>query len=78
MVYAVAALKAAVAADSKLSMVCVPTSFQARQLIIDAGLPLSDLNQTPALDVAIDGADEVDSRLQLIKVGVAHCVSIPE
>jgi ribose 5-phosphate isomerase A len=39
------------------------------QLIIDAGLTLSDLNCTPRLDVAIDGADEVDRRLSCIKGG---------
>ncbi|RKP00464.1 hypothetical protein CXG81DRAFT_1713, partial [Caulochytrium protostelioides] len=38
---------------------CVPTSFQATQLILDAALPLGDLNQYPDLDVAFDGADEV-------------------
>jgi ribose 5-phosphate isomerase len=40
---------------------CVPTSFQSMQLIIDSGvLQLSSLMQTPLIDVAIDGADEVD------------------
>lgn len=53
----------------KLSVVCVPTSFQARQLIIQHGLILSDLENHPQLDVAIDGADEVDPQLTLIKGG---------
>lgn len=41
------------------------------QLIIDTGLPLSDLCRDPVLDVAIDGADEVDAALNCIKGGGA-------
>ncbi|XP_029684409.1 ribose-5-phosphate isomerase [Takifugu rubripes] len=55
--------------QEKLNIVCVPTSFQARQLILQHGLSLSDLDRHPELDVAIDGADEVDARLTLIKGG---------
>ncbi|XP_076831036.1 ribose-5-phosphate isomerase isoform X2 [Brachyhypopomus gauderio] len=55
--------------QEKLGVVCVPTSFQARQLILQHGLCLSDLDRHPELDVAIDGADEVDSSLTLIKGG---------
>lgn len=53
----------------KLNIICVPTSFQARQLILQHGLTLSDLDRHPELDVAIDGADEVDADLTLIKGG---------
>ncbi|XP_061896587.1 ribose-5-phosphate isomerase-like [Entelurus aequoreus] len=55
--------------QEKLNIVCVPTSFQARQLILQHGLVLSDLDRHPELDVAIDGADEVDAHLTLIKGG---------
>ncbi|TNN39633.1 Ribose-5-phosphate isomerase [Liparis tanakae] len=55
--------------QEKLHIVCVPTSFQARQLILQHGLTLSDLDRHPELDVAIDGADEVDADLTLIKGG---------
>uniref|UniRef100_A0A3B1JDM0 ribose-5-phosphate isomerase n=1 Tax=Astyanax mexicanus TaxID=7994 RepID=A0A3B1JDM0_ASTMX len=41
----------------------------ARQLILKHGLSLSDLDRHPELDVAIDGADEVDASLTLIKGG---------
>ncbi|XP_070585471.1 ribose-5-phosphate isomerase isoform X2 [Erythrolamprus reginae] len=41
----------------------------ARQLILQNGLTLSDLDRHPELNVAIDGADEVDSDLSLIKGG---------
>ncbi|XP_064382347.1 ribose-5-phosphate isomerase-like [Halichondria panicea] len=55
--------------QEKLSVICVPTSFQARQLIIDNGLTLGDLETVPELDIAIDGADEVDKNLNCIKGG---------
>nr|XP_014048047.1 unnamed protein product [Salmo salar] len=55
--------------QEKLNIICVPTSFQARQLILQHGLTLSDLDRHPELDVAIDGADEVDAALTLIKGG---------
>lgn len=46
-----------------------PTPPQARQLILQHSLSLSDLDRHPELDVAIDGADEVDAHLTLIKGG---------
>lgn len=55
--------------EEGLKVVCVPTSFQARQLIVNNNLELSDLEITPELDVAIDGADEADEKLTLIKGG---------
>ncbi|XP_064631566.1 ribose-5-phosphate isomerase-like [Lineus longissimus] len=55
--------------DNNWSVKCVPTSFQAKQLIVQNGLELSDLERTPELDVAIDGADEVDVNLTCIKGG---------
>ncbi|XP_034015772.1 ribose-5-phosphate isomerase [Thalassophryne amazonica] len=67
-VYAVERLAERVRQE-KLNIVCVPTSFQARQLIVQHSLSLSDLDRHPELDVAIDGADEVDSDLTLIKGG---------
>lgn len=53
----------------KLVVSCVPTSFQARQLIVQHKLSLTDLDVTPILDICIDGADEVDSDLNLVKGG---------
>ncbi|KAL4231856.1 hypothetical protein ACF0H5_009432 [Mactra antiquata] len=55
--------------EEKLKLVCIPTSFQAKQLIIDNNLVLGTLEQYPELDVAIDGADEVDIDLVCIKGG---------
>ncbi|XP_045109039.1 ribose-5-phosphate isomerase-like isoform X1 [Portunus trituberculatus] len=57
------------AREEGLKVVCVPTSFQARQLIVNNNLEISDLEITPELDVAIDGADEADQQLTLIKGG---------
>ena len=38
-----------------LKVKCVPTSFQARQLILKNGLDLTSLEVNPVIDVAIDG-----------------------
>ncbi|KAJ3631204.1 hypothetical protein MTP99_012347 [Tenebrio molitor] len=67
-VYAVERLAERVKAE-KLQVKCVPTSFQARQLIVQHKLTLTDLEINPRLDVCIDGADEVDNNLTLIKGG---------
>jgi len=42
-----------------LDVTAVTTSHQSRAVAHDAGVPLVDLADTPRLDVAIDGADEV-------------------
>ena len=49
----------------------VPTSFQAESLAIECGILLTTLNQHPLLDLAIDGADQVDARFFVIKGGGA-------
>lgn len=48
---------------------CIPTSFQAEQLIVAHNLPLGTLNQFTQIDLTIDGADEVDANLDCIKGG---------
>jgi len=53
--------------------ICIPSSFQATQLINEHGLFLGDLTRYPEIDVAIDGADEVDANLQAIKGGGGCC-----
>ncbi|TFY81604.1 hypothetical protein EWM64_g2408 [Hericium alpestre] len=45
--------------------------FQSKELIVQAGLLLGDVDQYPTLDVTIDGADEVDRDLNCIKGGGA-------
>ncbi len=49
----------------------VPTSFQAENLAIACDIKLTTLNQHPDLDLAIDGADQVDVNLFVIKGGGA-------
>lgn len=49
----------------------VTTSFQGEVLAAELGIPLQSLNAVSRIDLAIDGADEVDPALQLIKGGGA-------
>ena len=64
----VAALGARVRAGS-LDVVGVPTSESTWRLAVEHGVPLTTLDETPELDLTVDGADEVDTRLRLIKGG---------
>jgi ribose 5-phosphate isomerase A len=59
------------ARDEGLDFLGVPTSFQAENLAIECGIKLTTLNSHPILDLAIDGADQVDERLYVIKGGGA-------
>ncbi len=49
----------------------IPTSFQAEVLAKQYGIPLTTLDAVDHIDVAIDGADEVDPNKNLIKGGGA-------
>ena len=49
----------------------VTTSFQGEVLAAELGIPLKSLNAIDRIDLAIDGADEVDPSFQLIKGGGA-------
>lgn len=48
---------------------CVPTSEATRAQAERLGIPLITLDQQPFLDITVDGADELDSELRLIKGG---------
>lgn len=50
-------------------VVCVPTSEATRAQAQALGIPLTTLESEPELDLTIDGADEVDESLRLIKGG---------
>jgi ribose 5-phosphate isomerase A len=52
-----------------LEVVCVPTSEATRQQAAALAIPLTTLDETPFLDVTVDGADELDENLRLIKGG---------
>ncbi|WP_049928956.1 ribose-5-phosphate isomerase RpiA [Halopiger goleimassiliensis] len=55
--YAIEALGEAVA--DGLEIRGIPTSFQSRQLALEVGVPLTDLDAVESVDLAIDGADQV-------------------
>lgn len=52
-----------------LRVVCVPTSEATRQQAAGLSIPLATLDDLPELDLTVDGADEVDLQLRLIKGG---------
>jgi ribose 5-phosphate isomerase A len=55
-------------ANGELSQVVgVPTSKQTEKLALSLNIPLATLETEPSLDLCVDGADEVDPHLNLIK-----------
>lgn len=53
--------------EEELEIYGIPTSYQSRLLAIEHGIPLLSLDEADAIDIAVDGADEVDPALNLIK-----------
>ncbi|XP_043721595.1 probable ribose-5-phosphate isomerase 2 [Telopea speciosissima] len=49
------------------NIVGIPTSKKTHEQAMSLGIPLSDLDSLPVIDLAIDGADEVDPYLNLVK-----------
>jgi ribose 5-phosphate isomerase A len=54
---------------SGLKIMGIPTSEQTADLARAVGIPLTTLDEHPEIDITIDGADEVDPKLNLIKGG---------
>ncbi|PKQ01853.1 MAG: ribose 5-phosphate isomerase A [Alphaproteobacteria bacterium HGW-Alphaproteobacteria-12] len=52
-----------------LDIAGVPTSERTAKLAASLGIPLTNLDDTPQLDITVDGADELDRDLRLIKGG---------
>lgn len=52
-----------------LKIVGIPTSLQTQHLAEQLGIPLTTLDEHPLIDIDIDGADEIDPQLNLIKGG---------
>jgi ribose 5-phosphate isomerase A len=48
---------------------CVPTSQATHAQAERLGIPLTTLDESPFLDLTVDGADEIDAQLRLIKGG---------
>ncbi|TET24399.1 MAG: ribose-5-phosphate isomerase RpiA [Candidatus Bathyarchaeum sp.] len=55
--------------QGSLRVLGVPSSSQAMLLAVRSGIPLTTLDEYPTLDLVIDGADEVDKKLDMIKGG---------
>src|SRR5579864_6389857 len=47
----------------------IPTSIKSHDLALSLKIPLTTLDECPEIDVTVDGADEVDPQLRLIKGG---------
>ena len=69
--YAIQFIGERLAAGEITDIVGIPTSFQASVLAKKHGIPLTTLDEAPRIDIAIDGADEVDPQQNLIKGGGA-------
>jgi ribose 5-phosphate isomerase A len=52
-----------------LRVLGVPSSSQAMIVAVQSGVPLTTLDENPVLDLDIDGADQIDQKLNLIKGG---------
>jgi len=52
-----------------LRVLGVPSSSQAMMLAVRSGVSLTTLDEHPILDLAIDGADQIDKKLNVIKGG---------
>ena len=61
----------ALAARNLPDLRCVPTSEKTADLARELGLTLSTLEDTPRIDLTVDGADEIGPGLALIKGGGA-------
>jgi ribose 5-phosphate isomerase A len=51
----------------KIRVAAVPTSYQALTLAVKHGILMTTLEEHPILDLTIDGADQIDDELDLIK-----------
>lgn len=69
--YALRAIGERLKSGELTDIVGIPTSFQAQVLAREYGIPLTGLDAVDRIDVAIDGADEVDPQKNLIKGGGA-------
>lgn len=53
--------------ENELNVLGIATSYQSLLLAIDNGIPLTTLNEHPEPDIAVDGVDEINDRLEAIK-----------
>ncbi len=69
-----ALLKIGTMVRNGLNIIGIPTSSGTEKIATEQGIPLSTLTAHPILELTIDGADEVDTHLNLIKGGGAALV----
>lgn len=67
--YAIESIGRKLASGELKDILGIPTSHQSEVLAIAAGIPLTTFDSHQRIDCTIDGADEVDSDLNLIKGG---------
>ena len=53
----------------ELEILGVPTSLRTEMVAIESGIRVTTLSEHPSLDISIDGADQVDLQLNLVKGG---------
>ena len=71
--YAIQFIGERIASGELKDIVGIPTSFQGSVLAKQHRIPLTTLDEVDHIDIAIDGADEVDPQVNLIKGrGAAH------
>ncbi|RLI36510.1 ribose 5-phosphate isomerase A, partial [Candidatus Bathyarchaeota archaeon] len=55
--------------EEGIDVLGIPTSFQSRMVAVECGIKLTNLREHPEIDIDIDGADQIDPHLNLIKGG---------
>lgn len=53
--------------EGELNVLGIPTSEKTKSVAVNSGIPLTTLDEHPRPDVAIDGADQLDEELNMIK-----------
>lgn len=67
--FAVIRIAERINSDDLENIIGIPTSIRTEHLARELDIPLATLDEQPQIDVTIDGADEVDPQLNLIKGG---------
>ncbi len=55
--------------EENITLTCIATSEQTRQFAEQRGIKIADFNTIADLDLTVDGADEIDHQLNLLKGG---------
>src|SRR5438067_6921329 len=58
-----------ISSDMKKTLQCIASSTQIKQEALSGNLTIVDENLTPEIDIVFDGADQVDSKFNMIKGG---------